>query len=108
MRPVVQTLSAVGVSPPVVLDYLLTPMTAGIACVVSNPGVLTYKVQYSYDDPFTSTYDPATATWFDHATLNAQTTTQSGVMDKPVRCIRLDITARTSGSVTMTVVQSGD
>lgn len=109
MRPVVQSpISSVAVGAPVVLDYRSNPEDAGIACVLSNGAVLTYKVQLSNDDPFVDGFNPANATWFDHATLTGQTSSQYGTVDHPARMIRLNVTAYTSGNVTLTLVQSGE
>jgi hypothetical protein len=109
MRPVTQTaIAAVAAGAPVVLDYRNTPENAGIQVALAAPSVLTYKVQYSNDDPFASGFDPSTATWFDHPTLNGQTTSQYGSLGTPARMVRLNVTAWTSGSATLTVVQSGN
>lgn len=44
---------------------------------------------------------------FDHASLAGETTEQSGVQNDPVSGIRLNITAYTAGSATLTVLQQG-
>lgn len=107
MKPVTITVGSATVSVPVPVDYLLNPFSIGLGCVVSAGGVLTYKVQHSFDNPFAAAYDPATATWFDHATITGKTANQDGNYAFPVRAVRLNVTAYTGGNVTMTLVQSG-
>jgi hypothetical protein len=107
MRPIRQTLSAAGVSAPVVLDSYRDPFNVGLGIALSAGASLTYKVQHTLDDVFASTFDPATATWYDHATLAAKTTSSDGNYAYPVTAIRLNITLYTSGSAAMTVIQAG-
>lgn len=109
MRPVVTpTIASATVSAPVVLDYRNTPEDVGIQVVLSNTPVMTYKVQYTLDDPFASTFDPSTATWFDHPTMSGQNSTQYGSLTTPARAVRLNVTPWTSGNAVMTVVQAGN
>jgi hypothetical protein len=108
MRPVSVAVSSQTVSAPVVLDYRNTPENAGIQVVLSNTPNLTYKVQFSNDDPFAAGFDVSTATWFDHPTLAGQTTSQYGALDTPARMVRLNVTGWVAGTATMTVVQSGN
>lgn len=44
---------------------------------------------------------------FDHATIAGETTSQTGSQDTPVTAFRLNITAYTAGSATLTVLQQG-
>ena len=62
MRPMNLSTSGVSVSAPAVMNYLNSPFNVGFGVVVT--GTVTYTVQHSFDDPFTSTYTPAAATWF--------------------------------------------
>lgn len=107
-RPVRVTLGAVAVSNPIPLNNYSTPFNVGIGCDVSAGGSLTYTVEHTFDDVFAATFTPATATWFPTTGLSAQTTDQNGNYSAPVVACRLNVTAWTSGTVTMTVIQAGN
>ena len=107
MRPIRQTLSSQTVSLPVVLDSYRDPFNVGLGIALSAGASLTYKVQHTLDDVTLETFNPTTATWYDHATLTAKTTSSDGNYAYPVTAIRLNITAYTSGSAVMTVIQAG-
>jgi hypothetical protein len=51
VRPVQVTVSAVGNSQWIPIDYLDSTFSASAAVVISSGGALTYNVQVSYDDP---------------------------------------------------------
>lgn len=76
----------------------------GIGCVVTGGSTLTYSVEHTFDDIFDPTVTP---TAFTHATIAAETTSQDGNYAFPVRAVRLNVTAYTAGSVTMTLLQAG-
>lgn len=107
MRPVSGTLSAAGAGPVYITNPYETPFSVGIGVVVAGGSTLTYSVQHTFDDPFAAGFNPATATWFTHATLTGQTASADGNYAFPVRAIRVNITAYTAGSVTWTFVQAG-
>ena len=106
-RPVRVTLGAVAVSAPIPLNNYSTPFSVGVGCDISAGGSLTYSVEHTFDDPFSPTFNPATATWFQNTGLTAQTTDKDGNYTAPVTAVRLNVTAWTSGTVTMTVIQAG-
>lgn len=106
-RPVRVTLGAVAVSDPIPLNNYSTPFSVGVGCDISAGGVLTYNVEHTFDDVFARNFVPATATWFPNAGLTAQTTDKDGNYLAPVTAVRLNVTAWTSGTVTMTVIQAG-
>lgn len=100
MRPMRVTVSSATTSSPLPVDFKQSPVNIGIGVVVT--GTCTYSVQHTFDDIF----DPlVTPTWLDNATLAAATTNQSGNYAFPVRAVRLNVTAWTSGTATMTVIQ---
>lgn len=107
MRPIRQTLSAVGVTPPIVLDTYRDPFNVGLGIALSPGAVLTYTVQHTLDDVTLETFSPATATWYSNSGLTAKTTSSDGNYAFPVTAIRLNVTAYTSGSALMTVIQAG-
>ena len=104
MRP--QSVSQTGVGNTAVLvpDYMISPFALGVGVIVS--GTVTYTVQHTFDDVFAPGFNPATATWIDHPTLAAKTTTSDSNYAFPVRGIRLSVTAGT-GTATLRLVQAG-
>lgn len=101
MRPQVVIVSSVSASAPQPVDRAIAPFSIGFGVVVS--GVLTYTVEHTFDDVLGG----ATPTWFPHATVVAQTTSKDGNYIVPVTAIRLNVTAYTSGSATLTILQGG-
>lgn len=100
------TLIASGVNPTAVAPTNLnaTPFNIGLGIVVT--GTVTYTVQHTFDDVYAAGFNPASATWFNHATLAAQTASADGNYAFPVRGIRVNITAGT-GSIVATLAQAG-
>lgn len=92
----------ISTSPALIVDYKQNPTSLGIGCVVTASASLTYKVQYTYDNAFDPT---ATLVWWDHATITGKTDDFDGQILFPVRAVRLNLTAWTSGSVTITILQ---
>jgi hypothetical protein len=104
MRPQVLTRSAAGATSAFPVDWRQgPPFSIGLGAVVAGGSTLTYSIQHTFDDVF----DPSvTPFWFDHDVLTAQTTSQDGNYAYPIRAIRLNVTAFTSGSVSLTILQS--
>ena len=100
MRPQVITKSSSGTTAWIPVDYKQSPFNVGFGVVVS--GTLTYDIEHTFDDVFDSTVTP---TAFKHATVVSQTTNKDGSYTAPVRAIRLNVTAFTSGSATLTLLQ---
>ena len=106
-RPVRVTVGSVASSNVIPLNTYGDPFNVGIGCDVSAGGSLTYTVQHTFDNVQSETFNPATATWYSNSTLVAQTTDKDGNYAFPVTGVRLTVTAWTSGTVTMTVIQAG-
>jgi archaellum component FlaF (FlaF/FlaG flagellin family) len=106
-RPVRVTVGSVASSNVIPLNTYGDPFNVGIGCDVSAGGSLTYTVQHTFDDVQSPTFNPATATWFSNSTIVAQTADRDGNYAFPVTAVRLTVTAWTSGTVTMTVIQAG-
>lgn len=104
MRRMTITVSALGSSTPLLVDWNLPYFAVGFGCVVSGGATLTYKVQHTFDDVLNPAVTP---TWFDHSTITAQTANKDGNYAFPVAAVRLTVTAYTSGSVTLTLLQQG-
>ena len=103
------TLSAMGNSAPIVpfnsggivVGQLVgQPITSlGLICTVSAGASLTYSVQISGDNP------NVLVNWLNHDTLVNLTAGQYGAIIYPVSDVRLQVTAYTSGSVNLGIVQ---
>lgn len=100
MRPQVITKSSAGTTAWIPVDYKQNPFNVGFGVVVS--GTNTYDVEHTFDDIFDSTVTP---TAFKHSSVTAQTANKDGSYTAPVRAIRLNVTAYTSGSATLTILQ---
>lgn len=107
MRPVRVTVSSVAASAPIPLDTYADPFNVGIGVVLSAGATLTYTVEHTFDDVFAAGFNPSTATWFANSGISAKTTSFDGNYAFPVTAVRLNVTARTGGSATMTVIQAG-
>lgn len=107
MRPVRVTVGALGVSNPIILDHYQRPFSVGIGAALSAGATLTFSIQHTFDDVFAANFDPATAVWYADTSLANKSASTTGNYAYPVTAIRLNVTAYTSGSVTMTVIQAG-
>jgi hypothetical protein len=103
MRSQTVTQSIVGSSIPLIMDVTKpAPFAVGMGVVVT--GTVTYTVQHTFDDPFSST---GLVTWFNHPTLATLSANGDSNYAFPVRAIRLNVSAVTGGSATLTVIQAG-
>jgi hypothetical protein len=107
MRPIRVTLTAAGVSAPIITDSYRNPFNIGLGIAVTGGASLTYTVQHTFDDVFAAGFDPTTATWYPNSGLTSKTASFDGNYAYPVTAVRLNVTAWTSGSATMTVLQAG-
>lgn len=95
------TVSSVAASAPLPMDFKQNPFNVGFGVVISGGGGATYSVQHTFDDLALGT----PTTWFDNSTVAAETTNMDGNYAFPVTAIRLNVTAYTSGTVTLSVLQ---
>lgn len=79
----------------------------GLGCAISSGGALTYKVQHTFDDIQASGFVEDDAVKYDHDTLNGLTANADGNYTNPPTAMRLAITAHTSGTATVNVIQAG-
>ncbi len=100
MRPVVITLAAIAVSDPHLPDMQQLDFKLGLQMVFS--GTATASAQATMDDLNDSTITP---TWFDITDLTGITASAQGNVFFPVTGIRLNVTAFTSGTVRLTILQ---
>lgn len=90
------------------LDYrAANNFNVGLGCEISSGGSLTYTVQQTFDDPFAGTFNEDSMTAYTHSTLSGETSNQEGNYTTPPTMTRLKITAFTSGTATMNIVQNG-
>ena len=106
MRTVVQQVGGIGVSAPIVLDNYISPFNVGFGCIVSAGATVSYTVQHTFDDVFSPTFNPATATWFNHSDVVSQTANTDGNYAFPVTAIRLNV-GSSNGTVTIKAIQAG-
>jgi hypothetical protein len=105
MRPFTTSdLGSVTISDPVLVDYIQGDFNVGLSINVVT-GTNTSKVQYSLDDPhaeYATDYN-TDATWHDSGSGVTADTASS--LTVPCRAVRLNMTAWTSGTANLTVVQ---
>ena len=106
MRRQEVTLSSATSSNPLPVDYRAQVFNIGIGCAISSGAVLTYSIQYTFDDVYASGYDPSTGNWFTHSVLTGRTTNADSSITSPVTAVRLTVSAYTGGSVTAVFLQS--
>jgi hypothetical protein len=107
MQPSRVTVASAAASAPIPLDHYRGPFNVGIGVVLSPGAVLTYTVEHTFDDVFSKSFDADTAAWFANSGLAAKTASLDGNYAFPVIAVRLRVSAHTSGSATMTVLQAG-
>lgn len=105
-RPIRKTLAAAGVTPPIPMNVHIVA-NISISVVLAPTSTLTYSVEHTFDDVFAEGFDPDTATWFPNDVLTGQTASADGNYAFPVTAIRLNVSAFTSGSAAITVIQGG-
>jgi hypothetical protein len=107
MRPVRVSVASQTVSSPIPLNVNVDPFSVGIGVAVTGGATLTYTVQHTFDNVWATDFDPATAVWYPNTSLSAKTASLDGNYAFPVTAVRLNVTAWTSGTATMTVIQAG-
>jgi len=107
MRPIRVSVGSATTSAVIPLDQYISPFNVSIGVALSAGASLTYKVQHTFDNVFAAGFNPATATWYDHATLTSKTASSDGNYAYPVSAIRLNVDPYTSGTATMNVLQAG-
>lgn len=99
MRPQVVTLISPGTSNWIPVDFYKLPFMISMAVTVT--GSATASVEYTLDD----VWDPAvTPVAYQVTGMNAITSNTHGVVDFPVRAVRLTA-GPVSGSATLTILQ---
>lgn len=104
MRPVRLSTDGISTSEVMPVDQYLNPTNIGLGITVT--GVVDLDVEHTFDDVFDENFNPATATWFQHPTLNGVTADDDGNYAFPPTGIRLNQTAG-AGSAILNVIQAG-
>ena len=89
-----------------VLPVDLKKYNRGVGLIITITGTLTCTVQFTGDNIQKQGYTPGSGNWNNHDTLVNLTANASTLMLLPVVAVRLNVTAFTSGSATLSVVQA--
>jgi hypothetical protein len=105
MRPVSSSVNATGATKhtipfPASVEYV----GVGILATVSAGADLTYNVEVTGDNMGAPGYDPDTGNWNVFDDMGALTASANGTLIGVVMGFRLNVTAWTSGSVTLSIV----
>lgn len=100
MRRITETVSGVGTSPVLPMDFRAQVFNVGFGCEAT--GTVTFSVQHTFDDIYNLAITPV---WFNHAFVVGSTTSVDGNYAFPISAMRLNITAGT-GSVTINILQT--
>jgi len=104
MRPM--TISVTGVANSVVAPMNINTSPFNVGFGVTVTGTINFTVQHTFDNVWSSTFDPATANWFDHPSVAAKAVNQDGNYAFPVSAIRIKGNTGT-GTATLTLLQAG-
>ncbi len=104
MKPVTDTVGSQAAGTTIPLDWRETDFKVALGVVLSAGATLTYSVEHTFDDIQDSSVTP---TWFTNDGLSALTVSADGNIAFPVKACRLNVTAFTDGTATLTVIQSG-
>ncbi len=104
MRRIDLTQTGVGATEVSPMNLNTSPFNIGFAVVVT--GTVNYTVQHTFDDVFSTTYNPSTATWFNHPTVAALGANADGNYAFPVTGIRLLVNSG-GGTARLTLLQAG-
>ena len=106
MRPfTTASLGSVAITAPYQVDYMQADFNLGLSINVVS-GTNTSKIQFSLDDPhavYATDYN-TDATWHDSGSGVTADTVSS--LTTPCRAVRLNMTAWTSGTANLTIVQA--
>jgi len=89
------------------LDHRSGDFNVGLGVDVSAAATLTWTLQHTFDNVQASDFVESTAIAHNHDTMVGQTADLDGNYTNPVIAVRLDLTAHTSGSTVLSVIQTG-
>lgn len=93
-----------GATQTIPVDWRENDFNASLAVVLSSAATMTYTVEHTIDDVQNTSVSPA---WFDTANLTGLSATALSNVTFPIRAVRLNITAFTDGTATLTILQAG-
>lgn len=93
-----------GVSNVIPLD--LRRYSSGVGLLLTITGTLTCTVQITGDNVQKQGYTPSSGNWNNHDSMINKTSSANGTLEFPVAALRLNVTDYTSGSATLSVIQS--
>lgn len=105
MRPTKVTVSSQTSSAWIPVDWTKMDFNLGIMVDVSAGATLTWGVQITTDDIFDSSVTPTAVSAPSSSGLDTGTGDEIGNITIPCTAVRLNVSAHTSGSAVMTVVQ---
>jgi len=89
------------------LNWRGDDFNVGLGCSISSGAVLTYAVQHTFNDIQVTGFVEDDATVYTHETLNGLTSNADGNYTNPPIAVRFAITAHTSGSAILSIIQAG-
>lgn len=105
-RPITRTVSSQAASTVIALNNLSqAPFNVNLLADLSAGGSATYSVEYTLDNVFADSYNPASGVWTAVSGMSGATADSTGSLGFPVTGVRLNVTTYGGGSVTLTVVQ---
>jgi hypothetical protein len=104
MRPTSVTLASVAASAWIPVNWRQTNFNLSVQ--VAGSGTNTWKVELTNDDIFDSTVTPTAVTAAAPLDTGSGGTAELANITIPCRAVRLNMTAHTNGSATMTVLQA--
>jgi hypothetical protein len=102
------TVSSQTTSPPIPINLRKFNNGVGVLVGLTTGANLTYTVELTADDLAGKDYSPATGRWVPYDAMTAKTGPTMANLGFPVTALRLNVTAWTSGSATLGVVQADD
>jgi hypothetical protein len=104
MRRIDLTQTGAGASAVSPMNLNTSPFNIGFGVTVS--GTVDYTVQHTFDDVYSASFNPSTATWFSHPTIASLAANADGNYAFPVTGIRLLVNSG-GGTATLTLLQAG-
>lgn len=104
MRPIYLTTTGTTNSAVSPMNLNTSPFNVGFGVTVT--GTINYTVQHTFDNVWSTTFDPSTAVWFDHPTIASQSTNKDGNYAFPVTAIRIKGNSG-GGTAVLTLLQAG-
>lgn len=104
MRPITIAQTGAGGSAVVPLDVYLSPFQVTLTTLVS--GTVNYDIQYTSDDIWATSYNPAVGNWTSVTGLTGLTAAGEATLISAIRAVRI-LQNSGSGTTTLRVVQAG-